>query len=73
MTLSATSLTACGTLATAPTTSSNPQIRKQIVCWPQPIDYNSTKKDSLRYAGPKLAVDLKRHNFTGSKLGCWKP
>lgn len=70
--LSVTSLTACATQGTGRTISQSPKVTKQIVCWTEPFDYNSTKADSQRHAGPELAQDLKRHNFRGTKMGCWK-
>jgi hypothetical protein len=35
-----------------------------------PIEYNTYSKASARYAGPKLAPDLKRRNQVGKYLGC---
>lgn len=35
-----------------------------------PIKYNTQKRTSLRFAGPKLAPDLKQRNQVGQNLGC---
>lgn len=35
-----------------------------------PIKYNTQKPASLRFAGPKLAPDLKQRNQVGQSLGC---
>lgn len=35
-----------------------------------PIQYNSQKPESRRFAGPDLAPDLKQRNQVGEKLHC---
>lgn len=35
-----------------------------------PIKYNSQKRTSARFAGPKLAPDLKQRNQVGENLNC---
>lgn len=64
--LSATLATSgCGTNVTLTT--------PDAVCKPwRAITYASKNKESARYAGPELVEDLRAHNFTGDRLGCWK-
>lgn len=44
----------------------------KTICEPwRPIRYASQNKQSARFAGPGLVTDLRTHNFTGKRLGCW--
>ena len=35
-----------------------------------PLRYNSTNKESFRYAGKTLVIDLKQRNDIGRRLNC---
>jgi hypothetical protein len=63
--LSATLLAGCATHSTATTT--------ETICRPwKPLGYASKTRTSPRFAGPALVGDLRVHNLTGQRLGCWK-
>jgi len=59
-------LAGCATTGPGPSVNLNPVCDALI----GPIKYNSTKKDSTRYAGKALVPDLKAHNRVGQNLGC---
>ena len=57
-------MAACATHATLTT--------PDAICRPwRAITYASKDKNSDRYAGKALVEDLRAHNFTGDRLGCW--
>jgi hypothetical protein len=63
--LSAMLLAGCATRSTA--TSS------ETICRPwKPLSYASRTQASPRFAGAALVADLRVHNLTGQRLGCWK-
>jgi len=46
---------------------------RETICRPwQPLAYASKTRASARFAGPALVTDLRVHNLTGRRLGCWK-
>ena len=61
-------LAGCATKAPLKTTSTTPICAALI----GPIQYNSQKPASDRFAGPALAPDLKRRNQVGEQLHCPK-
>ena len=58
-------LTACATQTTVTT--------KQTLAEPfRQIEYDSGNRNSEYYAAPKVAKQLRKHNFTCIRLGCKK-
>jgi hypothetical protein len=45
----------------------------ETICRPwKPLAYASMTRTSPRFAGPALVADLRVHNLTGRRLGCWQ-
>ena len=63
--LSAMLLAGCATRSTVTS--------RETICRPwQPLAYASKTRASARFAGPALVTDLRVHNLTGRRLGCWR-
>lgn len=58
----------CATKAPLQTRTTTPVCNALI----GPIEYNSQKPESRRFAGPDLAPDLKQRNQVGEQLHCPK-
>lgn len=65
MALAAVALAGCATAPPEP-----PKIAPICSALIGPIHYNSHNRNSLRYAGPKLAPDLAIRNHVGINLHC---
>jgi hypothetical protein len=59
-------LAGCATTSQPPPSTLDP-ICKALI---GPIQYNSLKPESKRFAGALLALDLKQRNQVGRNLGC---